>query len=75
LATERLSELSAAKGLLRNGAAMLDHWSDMYPDGLLHRVYAKNHLHIAFLERLGCLLKEPAPYGPLKASFREFSYV
>ena len=75
LATDRLEGLSSLKSLLRNAPFYMDHWAAFYPDGLSHRVYAKNHLHIAFLRRLGCLLSEPAPYGPLKAQFMEFSYV
>lgn len=74
MGTDKLATFSAAKAMLLLGRTYLAHWYDQYGE-LKHHVYAKNTLHIRYLEALGCKIGDPQPFGPFGAQFKEFRYV
>ena len=75
LGTDDINGFDAARQLLGVGKLLFDTWARTYPDGLKHRAYAANPLHLRYIAALGCEIDDPKPYGPLRAQFREFRYV
>lgn len=75
MGTDDIVGFPAARALLTMGSLLFEQWAQDYPDGLRHRAFASNSVHLRYIEALGCKLEEPKPYGPLGAMFREFSYV
>jgi hypothetical protein len=75
LGTDDIVGFDAARALVTTGSLLFEQWSQDYPDGLRHRAYATNKVHLRYLKALGCRIDEPKPYGPLGAMFREFHRV
>lgn len=75
LGTPAIEGFAAARVLIEQGRDLLACWAEEYPDGLKHRAYADNEVHLKYLRHLGCEIGDPKPYGPYGAPFREFRYV
>ena len=75
LGTDRIAGFEAARALLEIGRDCFNKWAAEYPEGLRHRAYASNALHLRYIRALGAELDEPQPFGPSGALFREFTYV
>lgn len=73
MGTPAIEGRDVARVMLRFGRRLFRDWSLQFGT-LRNWAYAKNDLHIRYIEALGCEVKPPAPRGPLLAPFREFTY-
>lgn len=73
MGTPLIEGMAVAKAMLVYGRMLFRDWYDEFGP-LRHYAYAKNELHIRYIEALGCEIKPSAPRGPFNAPFREFTY-
>lgn len=73
MGTPAIEGRDVTRVMLREGRRLFRSWAKKFGP-LRHWAYAKNDLHIRYIEALGCEVKPPAPRGPLLAPFREFTY-
>lgn len=74
MGTPVLQGFGPSRALLKTARRLFSAWHQNWPV-LTNRAYADNHLHIRFLEALGCDIAPPRPFGPFHAPFREFIHV
>lgn len=73
MGTSAIEGLAVGRTMVRSGRLLFRDWSLRFGT-LRNWAYAKNDLHIRYLEALGCAIKPPAPHGPVGALFREFTF-
>ncbi len=73
MGTPAIGGVAVSKAMLTIGRFLFLDWADQYGP-LRNWAYAKNDLHIRYIEALGCEVEPPAPRGPLLAPFREFTF-
>ena len=72
IARDAAADEDNARDFLRLSKPWVENLAENY-DALANYVYAKNEVHIRWLEWCGFYIGEPRDYGPFKAQFRPFS--